>query len=115
MIWESLSILLRILAPIIPHVVQHLWRDLGYGADILDSGWPEVDESALVRAVVELVVQVNGRLRGRISVPADTDREQIEAAAIGDENVARFITGKDVKKIIIVPGKLVNVVATESR
>jgi len=112
---ESLGILLRILAPIIPHVVQHLWRDLGYGADILDSGWPEVDESALVRAVVELVVQVNGKLRSRISVAADADREQIEAAATGDENVARFISGKVVRKIIIVPGKLVNVVATESK
>jgi len=112
---ESLGILLRILAPIIPHVVQHLWRDLGYGADILDSGWPEVDESALLRAVVELVVQVNGKLRGRISVAADADRKQIEAAATGDENVARFISGKVVRKIIIVPGKLVNVVAIEGK
>jgi len=112
---ESLGILLRILAPIIPHVVQHLWRNLGYGADILDSGWPEVDESALVRTVVDLVVQVNGKLRGRITVAADADRKQIEAAATGDENVARFISGKVVRKIVIVPGKLVNVVATESK
>ena len=110
---ESLGILLRILAPIIPHVAQHLWSDLGYGADILESDWPEVDESALQRAVVDLVVQVNGKLRGRISVAADADRAQIEAAAIGDENVARFVAGKVVKKIIVVPGKLVNVVATE--
>ena len=106
---------MRILAPIIPHVVQHLWRDLGYGADILNSGWPEVDESALERSVVELVVQVNGKLRGRICVAADADREQIEATATGDENVARFISGKVVRKIIIVPGKLVNVVVTESK
>jgi leucyl-tRNA synthetase len=108
---EGIGIVLRLLAPIAPHITHHLWRELGYGEDILSAGWPQVDEEALACDTIELVVQVNGKVRGRVQVPAEADRERIEAAAQANENVARFIEGKTVRKIIVVPGKLVNIVA----
>ncbi len=111
---EGLGILLRLLAPVAPHLAHHLWRELGYGDEILDAGLPEVDEGALERDEVELVVQVNGKLRGQIRVPADSDREAIEAAARGDANVQRFTAGKTVRKVIVVPGRLVNLVVTDA-
>ncbi len=107
---EGLGILLRLLAPIAPHVAQHLWRALGYGEDILAADWPSPDEKALARDSLELVVQVNGRLRGRITVPADAQREHIEAAALAEPNVQRFVGERTVKKLIVVPGRLVNIV-----
>jgi leucyl-tRNA synthetase len=108
---EGLSILLRLLAPIAPHITHQLWRDLGFGEDILDAGWPSVDESALRQDNIELVVQVNGKVRGKIQVPADAEREAIEQAALANENVRKFIGAAQVRKIILVPRKLVNVVA----
>ncbi len=108
---EGLGILLRLLAPVIPHVTHILWRDLGYGDDILGAGWPQADEQALRRDTVELVVQVNGKLRARIEVPADAPREAIEKAALADDNVQRHVEGKTVRKVIVVPGRLVNIVA----
>ncbi len=108
---EGIGIVLRLLAPIAPHITHHLWRELGYGEDILSAGWPQVDEEALACDTIELVVQVNGKVRGRVQVPAEADRESIEAAAQANENVARFIEGKTVRKVIVVPGKLVNIVA----
>ncbi len=108
---EGLGILLPLLSPTAPHITHHLWRELGFGDDILSARWPEVDESALKRDTIELVVQVNGKVRGKVQVPADADKEAVEATALGDENVQRFIDGKDVKKVIVVPGRLVNVVA----
>ncbi|BAN70101.1 leucine--tRNA ligase [endosymbiont of unidentified scaly snail isolate Monju] len=108
---EGIGIVLRLLAPIAPHITHHLWRELGYGEDILGAGWPQVDEEALACDTIELVVQVNGKVRGRVQVPAEADRERIEAAAQANENVARFIEGKTVRKVIVVPGKLVNIVA----
>ena len=107
---EGFSILLRLLSPIAPHITQTLWRDLGYGEDILDAPWPQVDEAALKRDRIELVVQVNGKLRGKVSVAADADRAIAEQEALNDENVQRFIAGQNVVKIIVVPGKLVNIV-----
>ncbi|HEX7029838.1 MAG TPA: leucine--tRNA ligase [Gammaproteobacteria bacterium] len=107
---EGFGILLRLLAPITPHVAQRLWSELGFGDDILDAAWPEHDEDALVSNVIELVVQVNGKLRGRVAVPAAADRAAIESAAMSDANVQRFVEGKTVRKVIVVPGKLVNVV-----
>ena len=107
---EGYGILLRVLHPVAPHFTEELWQKLGFGEDILEAGWPEVDESALVRDEIELVVQVNGKLRGHVSVPASASHEEIEAAAIADANVQRFIEGKPVRKVIVVPGKLVNVV-----
>jgi leucyl-tRNA synthetase len=111
---EGLGILLRLLAPVAPHLSHHLWRELGYGDEILDAGWPSVDEAALVKDEIELVVQVNGKLRGQIRVPADSSREAIEQAARDDANVQRFTTDKVVRKVIVVPGRLVNLVVTDA-
>jgi leucyl-tRNA synthetase len=107
---EGFSIVLRLLSPIAPHITHELWRELSYGDDVLAAQWPAVDESALVRDTIELVVQVNGKLRGKVNVPASADKAAIEAAALADENVQRFTDGKQVAKVIVVPGKLVNVV-----
>ena len=107
---EGYSILLRLLSPIAPHISHILWRKLGYGDDVLNAAWPQVDESALVRDTIEVVVQVNGKLRGRIAVAANVSRDEIEEAALADDNVQRFIDGKAVMKVIVVPGKLVNIV-----
>jgi len=107
---ESVGILLRVLSVITPHICDHLWQELGYGEDILDAPWPEPDPQALETDEVELVIQVNGKLRGKITVAADADDEDTKSAALADENVQRFTTGKEVRKIIIVPGRLVNIV-----
>jgi len=108
---EGISILLRLLSPIAPHIAQKLWAELGYGDDILTAPWPEVDEQALVKDSIELVVQVNGKVRGKVEVPAGADNAAIEEAALADEKVQSFIDGKTIRKIIVVPGRLVNVVA----
>jgi len=108
---EGMGILLRLLAPIAPHIAHKLWRELGYGEDILDAGMPEVDEKALERDTIEYVIQVNGKLRGKVQVPADADREAVEKAALENENARRFIGDAAVRKVIVVPGKLVNIVA----
>jgi len=110
---EGLSILLRCLYPVIPHTAWALWRELGYErefGDLLDARWPEVDEGALVQDAIELVLQVNGKLRGKLVVPAGADRAQIEHAARGAAEVAKHAGGAPVKKVVVVPGKLVNVV-----
>ncbi len=107
---EGFSIVLRLLSPIAPHISHVLWRELGYGDDVLSAAWPQVDESALVRDSIEMVVQVNGKLRGKVQVAAKADKASVEDAALADENVQRFIDGKQVVKVIVVPGKLVNVV-----
>ena len=108
---EGLSIVLRLLGPIAPHITHELWRDLDYGEDILDADWPMVDETALRQDTIEYVVQVNGRVRGKIRVAADAGREAVEQAALASENVRRFVGEAQVRKIILVPRKLVNVVA----
>jgi leucyl-tRNA synthetase len=107
---EGLSIVLRLLAPIVPHATHVLWRDLGLGEDVLEGGWPVVDEAALEAATVEIGVQVNGKLRARIQVPADADRATLEARARENANVARHLEGKTVRKVVVVPGRLVNFV-----
>jgi leucyl-tRNA synthetase len=102
-----------VLYPIVPHITAQLWTGLGYGqqfGDILDAPWPRPDESALARDRIELVIQVNGKLRGRVSVPADAGDEQVRALALAEEGVARHTQGKPVRKVIVVPGKLVNIV-----
>ena len=108
---EGMGILLPLLSPTAPHITHHLWRELGYGDDILSAPWPDVDESALKRDTIELVVQVNGKVRGKVQVAAAADKAAVEAIAMADENVQRFIEGKHVKKVVVVPGRLVNVVA----
>jgi leucyl-tRNA synthetase len=107
---EGASILLRVLSPITPHLCHHLWRELGYGEDILAAPWPEPDAQALDTDEIDLVVQVNGKLRGNIRVAKDADREAIETAALAEPNVAKFVDGKTPKKVVVVPGRLVNIV-----
>ena len=108
---EALRSALLLLAPITPHICHSLWDTLGGEGSITDASWPQVDESALVRSSIELVVQVNGKVRGRIQVAADADRDSIEKIALEDTNVQRFTEGKAIRKVIVVPGRLVNIVA----
>ncbi len=110
---EGFGILLRVLYPATPHLTHGLWSDLGYAAaqgDLIDAPWPKVDESALQQDEIELVLQVNGKLRGALLVPAGASREQIEKIALASEVVAKFAEGAAPKKIVVVPGRLVNVV-----
>ncbi|MCQ8118617.1 leucine--tRNA ligase [Methylomonas rosea] len=107
---EVLEAIVLMLAPIIPHASQELWNELGHNDDIVVAAWPAVDESALQQDAIEMVVQVNGKLRGKLSVAATASKEQVEALALADENVQRFLEGKPVKKLIVVPQKLVNIV-----
>jgi leucyl-tRNA synthetase len=108
---EALEAIVLLLSPIVPHICHSLWRQLCPTAKpVIDMSWPQVDTQALVRDAIELVVQVNGKLRGRVTVPADADRNEVEAAAMADDNVKRFVEGMAVAKVIVVPGKLVNIV-----
>jgi leucyl-tRNA synthetase len=110
---EALSILLRVLYPVAPHIAHGLWEDLGYAArhgDLIDTPWPEIDETALEQDEIELVLQVNGKLRGHVKAPKAAGREQIEQLALAHEAVLRFAEGRPVKKVVVVPGRLVNVV-----
>jgi leucyl-tRNA synthetase len=111
---ESLGLLLRTLYPAAPHIAHALWVELGYArelGDLIAAPWPLVDEAALVQAHIELVLQVNGKLRGSLQVAADADRAAIEIAARAHPDVHRFAEGRPVKKVVVVPGRLVNVVA----
>jgi len=110
-ITEGLEILLRLLSPIAPHISHVLWQQLGFGDNVLTAEWPKHNEKALQRDHVELVVQVNGKLRGRVKVSASAEKEEMQAIAIADENVQRFIADMTIRKVIVVPGKLVNIVA----
>ena len=107
---EALEAVALMLAPIVPHIAHAMWQALGRGGAVLDAPWPKADASALARDVVELVVQVNGKLRGHISVAASASKNEIEQAALAEENVRRYVENKAVKKIVVVPGRLVNVV-----
>jgi len=115
---ESISILLRILYPIVPHITQQLWTDLGFDQSsqagslgpLLDAPWPAVDESALVQNEIKLMLQVNGKLRGDFLVPADSSKEQIEGIAMATPILQKLLDGATPKKVIVVPGRLVNVV-----
>jgi len=107
---EGMSMLLRLLAPITPHISHSLWRELGYGEDILAAAWPEPDPKALLQDEIELVLQVNGKLRGNLRVAKDADRAQIEQLAMQNPNVQKHVNGQPVKKVVVVPGRLVNVV-----
>ena len=108
---EGLQTVALLLAPITPHISHELWQQLGQSGAIIDAQWPQVDESALVQDSLTLVIQVNGKLRGQIEVPASASREDVEAAARANENVQRFTEGTTIRKVIVVPGKLVNIVA----
>ena len=107
---EALEAACLLLSPIVPHVCHRLWHELGHAQAVVDVRWPVVDEAAREQDMLEIVVQVNGKLRSRISVAADADRELIGRLALDDEIVQRFVGDKEVRKLIVVPGKLVNVV-----
>jgi leucyl-tRNA synthetase len=110
---EGLGILLRVIYPATPHIAHALWTDLGYvqgAGDLLDAPWPQVDEAALVQDEVELMLQVNGKLRGAILVPAGAGHAEIEKIALASEGFVKFAGGAPARKVIVVPGRLVNVV-----
>jgi len=111
---ECLSILLRILYPVVPHLTHALWKDMGYVqtfGPLLDASWPMVDEAALVQTEITLMLQINGKLRGDIRIPADASKEQVEALALQSEPAIKALNGGAPKKVIVVPGRLVNIVA----
>jgi leucyl-tRNA synthetase len=107
---EALEIATLVLAPITPHVCHALWQGLGHGTALVDERWPVPDQQALTQQAVEIVLQVNGKLRGRISVPVNSDEAAVRAAALAHEHVRKFVADQPVRRVIVVPGKLVNVV-----
>ena len=107
---EVLGILIRVLAPITPHLCHVLWRELNMKGDLLDTPWPQVDENALASATQTLAVQINGKLRSQVEIDADANEDSIREAVLADEKVVRHVGEKPVRKVIVVPGKLVNVV-----
>jgi len=109
---EAITAVVLMLSPIVPHITQRLWQHLGHDALIAEQAWPEHDEAALKRDSIELVVQVNGKLRSRIQVPVDASNDAIESLALEDQKIQNNIQDKTVRKVIIVPGRLVNLVVT---
>nr|VFJ87641.1 MAG: leucyl-tRNA synthetase [Candidatus Kentron sp. LFY] len=107
---EGIETVVLLLSPIVPHITAALWRELGHPEPIIDAPWPKADPDALLRDQITLVVQVKGKLRAQVTVAANASREEVEQAALANENVQKFMEGKPVRKIIVVPGKLVNVV-----
>jgi len=111
---ECLSILIRVLYPVVPHLTHALWNEIGcdqsFGT-LLDAPWPLVDEDALIQTELTIMLQINGKLRGDISVPADATKEQIEALALQSEPAVKVLNGAAPKKVIVVPGRLINIVA----
>ncbi len=108
---EALATAILLLAPIVPHITQALWLELGNTEIPLNQPWPILDETALTRSTVEVVVQVNGKLRGKLDVAVDAPKELLEAQALAQENVQRFLEGVTVRKVIVIANKLVNIVA----
>ncbi len=108
---EAMNAMIRMLSPMVPHITQELWVAFGNEGLVLDASWPAVDESALVADTIQLVVQVNGKVRAKLDVPASASKDELESMAMADEAVQRNIDGKTVRKVIVVPGKLVNIVA----
>ena len=107
---EALEVVLLTLSPIVPHFCHVLWQHLGHQDAIIDSPWPTVDQSALEQDQIQLVIQVNGKLRGKLDVAKDTDRDTLQSLALADANVQKFTDGKSLRKVIVVPGKLINIV-----
>ncbi len=107
---EALDAVVLMLAPIVPHICHELWRVLGHESTVIDERWPAADASALQVDTLQIIVQVNGKLRARIDVAADAGKDEVEQKALADENVQRFISDQPVRKVIVIPGKLVNVV-----
>ena len=110
LVTEALSIIVLMLNPVVPHVCHALWQHLGYREAVIDATWPEVDKSALKQSTILIVLQVNGKLRAKIEVDKDIDKESLQNLALENEAVQRFTNEGEIKKVIVVPGKLVNVV-----
>ncbi len=108
---EALEAVVLLLAPVVPHICHNLWQVLGHQEDVIDAPWPNVDEEALVRSRTTIVVQVNGKVRGKFDAEVNADKETLEKQALSQDNVQRFIDSKTVHKVIVVPDKLVNIVA----
>jgi leucyl-tRNA synthetase len=108
---EALDSAVTMLSPIVPHICHQLWHALGHQEPVVDAPWPVADKDAMVRSEIQVVLQVNGKVRAKADVPADIDKSSLETLALANENVVRFTEGKTVRKVIVVPGKLVNVVA----
>ncbi|WP_303722610.1 leucine--tRNA ligase [Malonomonas rubra] len=109
---EALEAVVRLLNPFVPHACEELWEALGHRESIETTGWPKLDGAALVSDEITLVVQVNGKVRGKVSLAADADNAAAEAAALVEPNVQRFVADKQVRKIIVVPGRLINIVVS---
>ena len=107
---EALEVVTLVLSPIVPHVCHTLWKELGHETAIVNERWPRIDESALAQDTVEIVVQVNGKLRSRVTVPVSANESAVRETVLADEHAQKFIAGKPVRKVIVVPGKLVNIV-----
>jgi len=107
---ESLDAIVLMLSPIVPHICHRLWQSLGHDLAMAEQAWPVADVDAVQADTLQIIVQVNGKLRARLQVPADASTQELEAAARADHNVQRFIADKEIRKVIVVPGKLVNVV-----
>ena len=107
---EALESIVVLLSPIVPHICHQLWHELKPGSELLDQPWPQVDSDALVQDEIKLIVQVNGKLRSQISIAKDIVAVEIERIALDDEQIQKYIDGKTVKKVIVVPGRLVNIV-----
>ena len=108
---DTLSGMVRMLAPFTPHVAEELWGELGHPVGITKAGWPAVDDAALKAELIEVVLQINGKVRGKIELPAEASRDDLERAALADPQVIRHLEGKKVRKIVVVPGRLVNIAA----
>jgi len=109
---EAIEAVVLMLSPIVPHICQQLWQDIGHSGLVAEQSWPVCDTGALTRDEIEMVVQVNGKLRSRIMIAIDATNDSIEAAARADEKIIQHLEGKTVRKVIVVPGRLVNIVAT---
>jgi leucyl-tRNA synthetase len=107
---EALESIVLLLSPIVPHICHALWQALKPGTELLDQSWPKADPQALLQDDIELVVQVNGKLRAQIRVAKDADRATIERIALDHEHIQKTIAGQSVKKVIVVPGRLINIV-----
>jgi leucyl-tRNA synthetase len=107
---EGWQAIVKMLSPIVPHITQELWQQLGHTGLVVDVAWPNFEEAALVKDSIELMVQVNGKLRAKIKVAANAKKEDIEALALSDKNILKFSENKEIKKVIVVPGRLVNIV-----
>jgi leucyl-tRNA synthetase len=109
---EAVQLVLLMLAPFTPHIAEELWRVIGYEESIHEEAWPAVDESATVETDIEIVIQVNGKIRDRMNVAKGEDPDELKAKALASDRVRELVEGKDIRKVIVVPDKLVNIVVS---